>query len=83
MPAIYGLRYAAVTGGLISYGPSLAGLYRGVASYIDKILTGASPGELPMQAPTTYELVINLRAAKAIGLPISPTILSAADEVIE
>jgi putative ABC transport system substrate-binding protein len=83
VPAIYGLRYAAVTGGLIAYGPSLAGLYRGMASYIDKILRGANPGELPVQAPNTYELVINLRTAKALGLPISPTILAAADEVLE
>ena len=83
LPAIYGLRYAAVTGGLIAYGPSLAGLYRGIASYIDKILRGTRPGELPIQAPTTYELVINLRTARALGLPIPPTILAAADEVIE
>jgi putative ABC transport system substrate-binding protein len=83
LPAIYGLRYAAVTGGLIAYGPSLAGLYRGIASYIDKILRGTRPGELPIQAPTTYELVINLRTARALGLPIPQAILAAADEVIE
>jgi putative tryptophan/tyrosine transport system substrate-binding protein len=83
VPAIYGLRYAAVTGGLISYGPSLAGLYRGMASYIDKILAGTSPGELPVQAPATYELVINLRTAKAIGLSIPPALFAAADELIE
>ena len=83
VPAIYGLRYAAVTGGLIAYGPTLAGLYRGIAAYLDKILRGTKPGELPIQAPTTYELVINLRTARVLGLPISPTILAAADEVIE
>jgi putative tryptophan/tyrosine transport system substrate-binding protein len=83
VPAIYGLRYAAVTGGLIAYGPSLAGLYRGMASYIDKILRGTQPGDLPVQAPTTYELVINLRTARALGLPMPPAILAAADEVIE
>lgn len=83
VPAIYGLRYAAVTGGLIAYGPTLAGLYRGIASYIDKILRGTQPRDLPIQAPTTYELVINLRTAKTLGLPIPQTILAAADEVIE
>jgi putative ABC transport system substrate-binding protein len=83
VPAIYGLRYAAVTGGLIAYGPSLAGLYRGIAAYIDKILRGIKPGDLPIQAPTTYELVINLRTAKLLGVPIPTTILAAADEVIE
>ncbi len=83
VPAIYGLRYAAVTGGLIAYGPSLAGLYRGLASYIDKILRGTRPGHLPIQTPTTYELVVNLRTARTLGLPIPPTILAAADEVIE
>lgn len=83
LPAIYGMRYAAVTGGLIAYGPSLAGLYRELASYIDKVLRGTKPGDLPIQAPTTYELVINIRTAKTLGLPIPPTILAAADEVIE
>jgi putative ABC transport system substrate-binding protein len=83
VPAIYGLRYAAVTGGLIAYGPSLTGLYRGIASYIDKILRGTRPSALPIQAPTTYELVVNLRTARALGLPIPTTILAAADEVID
>jgi putative tryptophan/tyrosine transport system substrate-binding protein len=83
VPAIYGLRFAAVTGGLIAYGPSLAGLYRGIASYIDKMLRGTKPGELPIQAPNTYEFVVNLRTAKVLGLPIPPPILAAADEIIE
>jgi putative ABC transport system substrate-binding protein len=83
LPAIYGLRYAAVTGGLIAYGPSLKGLYRGIASYIDKILRGTRPGELPIQAPTVYELVINLRTARTLDLPIPPAVLAAADEIIE
>jgi putative tryptophan/tyrosine transport system substrate-binding protein len=83
VPAIYGLRYAAAVGGLIAYGPRLAGLHRGMASYIDKILRGTRPGDLPVQAPTTYELVVNLRTARALGLPIPPSILATADEVIE
>jgi putative ABC transport system substrate-binding protein len=83
LPAIYGTRFAAATGGLISYGPTIEGLYRGLASYIDRILRGAKPGDLPVQAPTTYALIVNLRTAKALGLSIPPTILAAADEVIE
>jgi putative ABC transport system substrate-binding protein len=83
VPAIYGLRYAAVTGGLIAYGPSLAGRNRGLAAYIDKVLRGARPGDLPIQTPTIYELAINLRTARALGLPFPPTMLAVADEVIE
>jgi putative ABC transport system substrate-binding protein len=83
VPAIYGSRYMAATGGLLSYGPTTEGLHQGVASYMDRILRGANPGELPVQAPTRYELVVNLRTAKALGLAIPPSLIAAADEVIE
>ncbi|WP_166802324.1 ABC transporter substrate-binding protein [Microvirga pakistanensis] len=83
VPAIYGSRYMAATGGLLAYGPTAEGLHQGVASYMDRILRGASPGELPVQAPTRYELVVNLGTAKALGLAIPPSLLAAADEVIE
>ena len=83
LPAIYGTRFAAATGGLISYGPTTEGLHRGLASYIDRILRGAKPSDLPVQAPTTYSLIVNLRTAKTLGLSIPPRILAAADEVIE
>jgi putative ABC transport system substrate-binding protein len=83
VPAIYGTRFAATTGGLISYGPTGEGLYRGLATYIDRILRGARPSDLPVQAPTTYNLIVNLRTAKALGLTIPPSILAAADEVVE
>jgi putative ABC transport system substrate-binding protein len=83
LPAMYGTRFAAATGGLVSYGPTTEGLHRGLASYIDRMLRGTKPGDLPVQAPTTYSLIINLRTAKALGLSIPPTILAAADEVIE
>jgi putative ABC transport system substrate-binding protein len=83
IPAIYGTRFAATTGGLISYGPTMDGLHRNLASYINRILKGSRPGDLPVQAPTTYSLIVNLTTAKALGLPVPPTILAAADEVIE
>jgi putative ABC transport system substrate-binding protein len=83
VPAIYGTRFAATTGGLISYGPTTEGLHRSLASYIDRLLRGTKPSDLPVQAPTTYSLIVNLRTAKALDLSISPTILAAADEVIE
>jgi putative ABC transport system substrate-binding protein len=73
----------AATGGLIAYGPTTDGLFRGMASYVDRILRGSPPGELPVQAPTKYEMVVNLRAASALGLTIPPTLLARADEVIE
>jgi putative ABC transport system substrate-binding protein len=82
-PAIYPYRYFASDGGLISYGPDQIDQWRGAAAYVDRILKGTSPGELPVQTPTKYELAINLKAAKAIGLTVPPGLLARADEVIE
>ena len=83
MPAVYPYRYFAAIGGLISYGLDTADLYRRSASYVDRILRGTSPGELPVQQPTRFELVINLKTAKALGLTIPDKLLAIADEVIE
>jgi putative ABC transport system substrate-binding protein len=83
LPAVYPWRDAVDTGGLMAYGPNVADLNRRAATYVDKILKGAKPAELPVKQPTKFELVINLKTAKTLGLKIPPSLLASADQMIE
>jgi putative tryptophan/tyrosine transport system substrate-binding protein len=83
LPTMYGLREDAVAGGLMAYGPNYADLYRRAASYVNKILKGAKPADLPVERPTNFEFVINLKTAKLLGIELPPTLVALADEVIE
>jgi putative ABC transport system substrate-binding protein len=83
LPAVYYTRYWVAGGGLMSYGPDFRDQFRRAAGYVDRILKGAKPADLPVQAPTKYELVVNLKTAKTLGLDVPDSLLARADEVIE
>ena len=83
LPAVYYRRLHVDRGGLISYGPDIVDQFRRAASYVDRILKGEKPADLPVQAPTKYEMIVNLKTAKALGLAVPPTVLARADAVIE
>jgi len=83
LPAVYPYRYHVADGGLVCYGPDTIEQYRRAGGYVDRILNGEKPADLPVQAPTKYELVLNMKTAKALGIDVPPQLLARADEVIE
>src|SRR5262249_23644240 len=83
VPAVYPFRFMAREGGLVSYGVDLGETFPRAAEYVDRILRGTKPADLPVQAPTSFELAINVKTASALGLPVPPTLIARADEVIE